>query len=116
MAIKRRNRKKLPTSIQHRLTSFARDAREAASHLPAGAERHSFLERARLADTAVHLMDEWSSPPRGDPEVGRLRSDGSCLHYVRQCPLGVRNSSPSTMGNDRWCLCLRCRWHAVSKV
>jgi hypothetical protein len=64
MAIKRRNRKKLPTSIQHRLTSFARDARERASRLPPGAERNDFLERAWLADTTVHLIDEWSNSPR----------------------------------------------------
>jgi hypothetical protein len=66
MINKRRNRMKPAASFKERLASFACNARETASRLPAGPERHDLLERARLADIAAHL-DEWANSPELQP-------------------------------------------------
>jgi len=47
-------------SLQDRIASFAREAREKASRLPPGPERDALLEKARLADTGAHLED-WAN-------------------------------------------------------
>jgi hypothetical protein len=45
-------------SLKDRLASFAKEARDKASHLPPGAEKHEMLRSARRADTEAHV-DEW---------------------------------------------------------
>jgi hypothetical protein len=57
MIIKRR-RFKQTTTLQHRLLSFAQEARKKALILPAGCEKQDLLKKARQADTAAHL-DKW---------------------------------------------------------
>jgi hypothetical protein len=55
-----RRRVKQTESLQDRIASFARDAREKASQLPPGPERDALLKKARLADAGSHLED-WAN-------------------------------------------------------
>jgi hypothetical protein len=57
-----RRRFKQTESLQDRITSFARDAKEKAARLPPGLERDAMLEKARLADTGSQL-EEWANSP-----------------------------------------------------
>ena len=57
-----RRRFKQTESLQDRLATFARNARDEASALPSGAERDDLLKRARRADTAAHI-DQWANSP-----------------------------------------------------
>ena len=56
----RRRRFKQTQSLQDRLATFAKDARDKAEALPAGPEKEDLLKRARQADTASHI-DEWAN-------------------------------------------------------
>jgi hypothetical protein len=53
-----RRRLKQQLSLQDRLSSFAKTAREVAALLPPGAEKNELLRKAREADTTAHL-NEW---------------------------------------------------------
>jgi hypothetical protein len=68
---KKRNRKRPLLSLQERLAKFAEDARAAAKELPAGAERHELLAKARDGETAAK-MDRWLSSPcqEGSKSIG----------------------------------------------
>ena len=57
---KKRNRSRPLLSLQERLTKFAQDARAAAKKLPAGAERHDLLQKARDGEDAAKI-DRWMS-------------------------------------------------------
>jgi hypothetical protein len=59
---KRRRRFKQTTSLQERLSAFAKDMREEASELPPSRKRDELLKRARMADTASSI-DEWARTP-----------------------------------------------------
>jgi hypothetical protein len=61
-----RRRFKQQTSLQDRLATFAKLARERASLLQPGAERDELLRKARRADTAAHL-NEWTNSPGLQP-------------------------------------------------
>jgi len=61
-----RRRFKQTTSLKDRLTSFAEEIREKASHLRSGPEQDDLLKRARRADTAAHI-DEWANSPGLQP-------------------------------------------------
>jgi len=58
--MQRRRRNKQTVSLKDRLASFAKEATDKASHLPAGPERDELLKKARRADTASHI-DEWAN-------------------------------------------------------
>jgi hypothetical protein len=58
MAKRRHIKQKL--SLEDRLASYAKSAREVAALLPPGAEKDELLRKADQADTAVHL-NEWAS-------------------------------------------------------
>lgn len=60
--MKKRNRTRPALSLQERLTRFTQDARAAAKNLPAGAERHTLLQKVRDAEAAAQ-MERWLSPP-----------------------------------------------------
>ena len=65
---KKRNRTRPPLSLQERMTKFTQDARAAASNLPAGAERHTLLQKVRDGEAAAD-MERWlSSPGLQDPK------------------------------------------------
>jgi hypothetical protein len=57
-----RRRFRQQTSLQDRLATFAKLARERASLLQPGAERDELLRKARQADTAAHLDERTNSP------------------------------------------------------
>ena len=57
---KKRNRKRPLLSFQERLIKFTQDARAAAKKLPAGAERHELLAKARDGEAAARI-DSWLS-------------------------------------------------------
>lgn len=57
-----RHRSKQIESLQDRIASFGRKAREKASQLPPGPEREALLKKARLADTGAHIED-WANSP-----------------------------------------------------
>jgi hypothetical protein len=59
---KKRNRARPLQSLQERLNSFARDAREAARKLPPSAERNDLLEKAHESEAAAKI-DRWLSSP-----------------------------------------------------
>ena len=61
-----RRRFKQSASLKDRLEIFAAEARDQASHLPAGIERHTLLAKARQADTAAHI-DDWVNSPGLQP-------------------------------------------------
>ncbi|MGJ4928377.1 hypothetical protein ACQR1I_15390 [Bradyrhizobium sp. HKCCYLS2038] len=65
MAVKR-NRRKQTISFEERLRQAAAEAREAARLLPIGAERDSMLKKALQAETAAHINELLSAPPRYD--------------------------------------------------
>jgi phosphoribosylformylglycinamidine cyclo-ligase len=55
------HRRRLSTeTLQDRLASYAKDARETAELLPLGAVRDALLRKAGQADTAVHIND-WAN-------------------------------------------------------
>ncbi len=62
----KRRRVKQSTSLQDRLASFAKDAREKAARLRPGPERDELLSKARQAETASHV-DEWANSPELQP-------------------------------------------------
>jgi hypothetical protein len=63
-----RNRKRPALSFQDRLKGFAAQARDAANHLPPGAERDRLAQRALENETAARI-DSWlSSPGLRDPK------------------------------------------------
>ena len=64
--LKRRGHFKQTVPFQDRLETFAKEARDMAQQLPAGAEREDLLKRARRADTAAHI-DEWVNSPGLQP-------------------------------------------------
>jgi hypothetical protein len=55
-----RRRFKQESTLQDRLASFAREARQKASLLPPGAEQEALLDKARQADAALRL-DSWAN-------------------------------------------------------
>lgn len=57
---KKRNRNRPLQSLQERLAKFTEHARAAAKKLPAGAERHELLAKARDGEAAAR-MDRWLS-------------------------------------------------------
>ena len=57
-----RQRVKQIHSLQDRLVSFAEDARQKASLLPAGAEQEAMLEKARQAEAALRFSN-WANSP-----------------------------------------------------
>jgi len=57
-----RNRKRPALSFQDRLKGFAAQAREAANHLPPGAERDRLAQQALENETAARI-DRWLSSP-----------------------------------------------------
>lgn len=57
---------KQTTSPKDRLSLFASELREKASHLRPGPEKDALLTRARRADTASHLSD-WANSPGLQP-------------------------------------------------
>ena len=59
---RKRNRKRPALSFQERLNKFTREARAAARNLPAGAERHTLLQKARDGEAAAE-MERWLSSP-----------------------------------------------------
>lgn len=59
---KKRNRSRPLLSLQERLAKFAQDARSLAKRLPAGAERHDLLQKARDGEAAAKI-DRWLSSP-----------------------------------------------------
>lgn len=59
---RKRNRKRPALSLQERLNKFTREARAAARNLPAGAERHTLLQKARDGEAAAE-MERWLSSP-----------------------------------------------------
>jgi hypothetical protein len=59
---KKRNRTRPDLSLQERLTKFTQDARAAARNLPAGAERHTLLQKVRDGEAAAD-MERWLSSP-----------------------------------------------------
>ena len=59
---KKRTRKRPLLSFQERIIKFAQDARAAAKRLPAGAERHELLAKARDGEAAAKI-DSWLSSP-----------------------------------------------------
>lgn len=52
---KKRNRTRPALTLQERLNKFTEDARAAARNLPAGAERHSLLQKARDGEAAAEM-------------------------------------------------------------
>ena len=53
--------------FQDRLETFAKEARDTAEQLQAGAEREDLLKRARRAGTAAHI-GEWANSPGLQPK------------------------------------------------
>jgi len=60
--MQRRRRFKQTTSLQERLTEFAKDVRQRAKAMPPGKDRELLLRQAREADTGSHI-EEWLSSP-----------------------------------------------------
>ena len=58
----RRGSVKQGTSFETRLLARAREAREAARHLPPGKQRELLLRQARASETAAQI-DRWISSP-----------------------------------------------------
>jgi hypothetical protein len=69
-AMLKRRRFKHTESLQDRLATFAKDARDKAAVLPAGPEREDWLKRARQADTASHIEDWANSTGLQPPTLG----------------------------------------------
>ena len=67
----KRRRFKQQLSLQDRLASFAKTARELAALLPPGAEKDELLRKASGADTADWLNESLGSaaqrPPKATP-------------------------------------------------
>jgi hypothetical protein len=64
--MQKRRRFKHTQSLKDRLALFQEDARKAADELPPGPARQNMLDKARLAETAMHL-DEWINSPGLQP-------------------------------------------------
>jgi hypothetical protein len=56
----KRRRFNQQSSLEDRLASFAKEARERAAELAPGTEKDDLLRKARQADTASHL-NEWAN-------------------------------------------------------
>jgi hypothetical protein len=67
--IVRRPRVKQTISFKDRLLNSAREAREEAARLPAGAARERLLLKARQSETAANI-DTWISSPGSSPPDG----------------------------------------------
>ncbi|MBR0962627.1 hypothetical protein JQ554_00935 [Bradyrhizobium diazoefficiens] len=65
---KKRNRTRPALSLQERLTQFTQEARAAARKLPAGAERHTLLQKARDGEAAAAMERLLSSPGLQPPK------------------------------------------------
>jgi len=65
---KKRNRTRPALSLQQRLNKFTQDARAAARKLPAGAERHTLLQKARDGEAAAEMERLLSSPDPQHPK------------------------------------------------
>jgi hypothetical protein len=67
----KRRRFKQQLSLQDRLASFAKTAREVAAFLPPGAEKDELLRKASGADTADWLNESLGAtaqrPPKATP-------------------------------------------------
>jgi hypothetical protein len=63
---KKRNRTRPALTLQERLDKFTQAARAAAKNMPAGAERHDLLRKARDGETAAE-MERWLSSPGLQP-------------------------------------------------
>lgn len=68
MQQQKRRRFKQQPSLQDRLATFAKLARERASLLQPGAERDELLLKAQQADTAAHLNELAKSPGLQPPK------------------------------------------------
>ncbi|MCP3410447.1 hypothetical protein [Bradyrhizobium sp. CCGB01] len=55
--MQRRRRFKQATSLQERLTEFAKVARQRAKAMPPGKDREMLLRQAREADTGSHIEE-----------------------------------------------------------
>jgi hypothetical protein len=53
--IRKRNRTRPAETLQERLEKFTQDARAAARSMPAGAERHALLQKARDGEAASEM-------------------------------------------------------------
>lgn len=62
-----RRRFKQQPSLQDRLASFAKLAREKASVLRPGAEKNELLRKAGQADNTAANLNEWASSPGLQP-------------------------------------------------
>jgi|HubBroStandDraft_6_1064221.scaffolds.fasta_scaffold2123989_1 hypothetical protein len=62
-----RHRFKQTESLQDRIASFGREAREKAARLPPGPERDALLKKARLADNSGSHLEDWANSP--SPEL-----------------------------------------------
>ena len=67
----RRRRFKQTTSLQDRLTAWAKDIREQAAKLPPGPGRDALLMKLSQAETASHLEDWANSPGFQQPTYPR---------------------------------------------
>jgi hypothetical protein len=65
---KKRNRTRPALSLQERLNKFTEDARTAAKKLPAGAERHTLLQKVRDGEAAADMERLLSSPSQQGPK------------------------------------------------
>ncbi|BAL77628.1 hypothetical protein [Bradyrhizobium cosmicum] len=65
---KKRNRTRPALSLQERLNKFTQEARAAAKNLPAGAERHTLLQKARDGEAAAAMERLLSSPGLQPPK------------------------------------------------
>lgn len=65
---KKRNRTRPVLTLQERLNKFTQEARVAAKNLPAGAERHTLLQKARDGEAAAEMERLLSSPGLQPPK------------------------------------------------
>lgn len=65
---KKRNRTRPALSLQERLNKFAEEARAAARNLPAGAERHTLLQKVRDGEAAADMERLLSSSGQQGPK------------------------------------------------
>jgi hypothetical protein len=65
---KKRNRTRPALSLQERLNKFTEDARAAAKKLPAGAERHTLLQKVRDGEAAADMERLLSSSGQQVPK------------------------------------------------
>lgn len=65
---KKRNRARPALSLQERLNKFTQQARDAATKLPAGAERQSQLQKVRDGEAAAEIERWLASPGLQNPK------------------------------------------------